>query len=185
MITFAFVGLETITGIVLAALLLFLNVEKTISRKQGKIREYQREEAQRRGEEWIAPELRAAEEEQAQRLENEAAFAGALEKKCAKKGLDFSAELEKHNRAVSEKAAKADEKKRREAEKAERRAQAAQNRREERLAALSPEARRAMEEKAERRAAKEEAAWQRELAAGEAYRAKLSAELAKKEETLR
>ena len=185
MITFAFVGLETITGIVLAALLLFLNVEKTISRKQDKIREYQRMEAQRRGEEWTAPEQRAAKEEEVQRLENEEAFSESLKKKCAKKGLDFSYELEKHKRAAGEKAAKADEKKRRDAEKAERRAQAAQNRREERLAALSPEARRARAEKAERKAAREEDAWQRELAAGEAYRAKLSAELAAKEETVR
>lgn len=38
-ITFAFVGLETITGIVLAALLLFLNVEKDIGKKQEEIKQ--------------------------------------------------------------------------------------------------------------------------------------------------
>ena len=37
-ITFAFVGLETITGIVLAVLLIFLDVEKTIEQKQLEIR---------------------------------------------------------------------------------------------------------------------------------------------------
>ena len=36
-ITFAFVGLEVITGIVLAVLLLFLNVEKDIEKKQAEI----------------------------------------------------------------------------------------------------------------------------------------------------
>lgn len=36
-ITFAFVGLETITGIVLAILLIFLDVEKTIGQKQKEI----------------------------------------------------------------------------------------------------------------------------------------------------
>ena len=37
-ITFAFVGLETLTGIVLAALLIFLSVEKTVGRKQAIIK---------------------------------------------------------------------------------------------------------------------------------------------------
>ena len=36
-ITFGFVGLEVITGIVLAVLLIFLNVEKDISKKQEEI----------------------------------------------------------------------------------------------------------------------------------------------------
>lgn len=38
MITFSFVGLETITGIVLAVLLFFLDVEKTVTIKQHEIR---------------------------------------------------------------------------------------------------------------------------------------------------
>ncbi|MGN1419499.1 MAG: MFS transporter [Acutalibacteraceae bacterium] len=37
-ITFAFVGLETITGVILAILLIFLNVEKGLSQKQEEIR---------------------------------------------------------------------------------------------------------------------------------------------------
>lgn len=37
-ITFAFVGLETFTGIILAVLLIFLGVEKTIDKKQAEIR---------------------------------------------------------------------------------------------------------------------------------------------------
>ena len=41
-ITFAFVGLETITGIVLAVLLIFLSVEKTVQRKQAMIRARQK-----------------------------------------------------------------------------------------------------------------------------------------------
>ena len=59
-ITFCFVGLETITGLVLAGLLLFLTVEKTISNKQAMIRERQKAEFLARGEEWIEPEVRAA-----------------------------------------------------------------------------------------------------------------------------
>ena len=38
MITFGFVGLETITGVVLAVLLLFLSVEKNIDREQAEIK---------------------------------------------------------------------------------------------------------------------------------------------------
>jgi GPH family glycoside/pentoside/hexuronide:cation symporter len=37
-ITFAFVGLETITGVILAILLIFLSVEKTVGRKQSIIK---------------------------------------------------------------------------------------------------------------------------------------------------
>ncbi|MBQ5770650.1 MAG: MFS transporter [Clostridia bacterium] len=37
-ITFSFVGLEVITGVILAALLIFLNVEKDITRKQAEIK---------------------------------------------------------------------------------------------------------------------------------------------------
>ena len=48
---------------------------------------------------------------------------------------------------------------------------------EEKLAALSPEKRLKKEQKEAKRAEAEEAAWQRELAAGEAYRAKIKAEL--------
>ncbi len=42
-ITFGFVGLETITGIILAVLLIFLNVEKHIDREQAEIRARQEE----------------------------------------------------------------------------------------------------------------------------------------------
>ena len=38
-ITFTFVGLETITGIVLAILLLFLNVEKNSAKEQEEIKQ--------------------------------------------------------------------------------------------------------------------------------------------------
>ena len=38
-ITFGFVGLETITGIVMAVLLIFLNVEKGLDKKQQEIKE--------------------------------------------------------------------------------------------------------------------------------------------------
>ena len=177
MITFSFVGLETITGIILAVLLIFLSVEKTLSRKQAKIREYQRAEAAARGEEWVAPEVRAAEEEAKYLLENELAFEAALRDKCVAKGLDFEKELADYRKAVAGKEAKAAEKKHLAEEKEKSKAEKAKARKEERLAALSPEDRLKKEQKEAKRAEAEEAAWQRELAAGEAYRAKVKAEL--------
>lgn len=177
MITFSFVGLETITGIILAVLLIFLTVEKTLSRKQAKIREYQRAEAEARGEEWISPEARAAEEEAKYLRENETAFEAALKEKCAAKGLDFEKELADYQKAAAEKAAKTAEKKHLAEEKEEAKAEKAKVHKEEKLAALSPEKRLKKEQKEAKRAEAEEAAWQRELAAGEAYRAKIKAEL--------
>lgn len=177
MITFSFVGLETITGIILAVLLIFLTVEKTLSRKQAKIRDYQRAEAAARGEEWVAPEVRAAEEEATYLRENEIAFEAALKEKCAAKGLDFEKELADYREAAAEKAAKTAEKKRLAEEKEKSKAEKTKARKEEKLAALSPEDRLKKEQKEAKRAEAEEAAWQRELAAGEAYRAKIKAEL--------
>ena len=181
MITFSFVGLETITGIILAVLLIFLSVEKTLSRKQAKIREYQKAEAAARGEEWVAPEVRAAETEATYLRENEIAFEAALKEKCAAKGLDFEKELADYREAVAQKAAKTAEKKRLAEEKEKAKAEKAKARKEERLAALSPEDRLKREQKEAKLAEAEEAAWQRELAAGEAYRAKIKAELEAKE----
>ncbi len=181
MITFSFVGLETITGIILAVLLIFLTVEKTLSRKQAKIREYQKAEAAARGEEWVAPEVRAAETEATYLRENEIAFEAALKEKCAAKGLDFEKELADYREAAAEKAAKTAEKKRLAEEKEKAKAGKAKARKDARLAALSPEDRLKKEQKEAKRAEAEEAAWQRELAAGEAYRAKIKAELEARE----
>ncbi len=179
-ITFAFVGLETITGIILAVLLLFLNVEKTIAKKQIKIREYQRLDAESSGEEWVAPEVRAAEDEKKFLLENEEAYVAALKAKCAKKGLDYEAALSAHNQKMDEKARKNADKKAIAEGKAMKKAKRAEEKKVARLAALSPEKRAQEEQKAKLRAEKEELEWQKELKAGEAYRAKIQAELAAK-----
>ncbi len=179
-ITFAFVGLETITGVVLAMLLLALNVEKTIGKKQSKIREYQKAETEARGEEWVAPEIRAAKDEEKYLLENEEAFVAALKLKCTKKGLNYEAELAAHKQSVAAKRQKNEEKKRLAEKKAAEKEKLAEEKRAQKLAALSPEKRAALEQKTKLRAEKEEREWQAELAAGEAYRAKIQAELAVK-----
>ncbi len=180
MITFAFVGLETMTGVILAVLLLFLNVEKTIGKKQEKIREYQKADALSRGEEWIAPEIRAAEDEEKYLLENEEAFVSALRMKCDKKGLNFDTELAKHKQSLAEKESKKAKKKLLLEEKAAKKEQLRKAKEEAELASLSIEKREKREQKEKLRAEKEERAWKKELHAGEAYRLKIREELASK-----
>ncbi len=178
-ITFSFVGLETITGIVLAILLLFLNVEKTIAKKQAKIREYQQALAKARGEEWVAPEIKAAKEEEKYLLENEEAFISTLKVKCSKKGLDFEKELARHKQKMSEKECKKANKKRLMEEKEAERVKRIETKKAHKLASLSEEKRLKVEQKERTREEKEEQKWQDELKFGEAYRAKIQAQLAK------
>ncbi len=180
MITFSFVGLETITGIILAILLMFLGVEKTIGKKQAKIREYAKLDAEAKGETYVAPEVKAALDEEKYLLENEQAFLANLKLKCVKKGLNYQEEVDKHNKEVDAKKAKKDEKKRLADEKEALKLEKAKQKKEAHLASLSVEKRLEKENKAKLKAEKEEKAWQEELRKGEAYRAKIQAELASK-----
>lgn len=177
-ITFAFVGLEAITGIVLAVLLVFLSVEKTIGKKQAMIRERQKEECEARGEEWISPEVRAAKDEEAFLIESEEIFAKELKEKSAKKGLDFERELEAHKAKTEADRAKKKAKQEAAEKKAAEKERIANEKREARLAKMSPEENAKKEAKAKIRAERDEIFWQKELANGEAFRAKIQAELA-------
>jgi len=173
-----YVAPEIVDGVTVAATQ--SAVEKTIARKQAKIREYQKADAEARGEEWVAPEIRAAQDEEKYLLENEEAFAAALKLKCTKKGLNYDNELAAHKREMSERERKNAEKKRIAEEKAAEKAKRAEERRAAKLAALPPDKRAALEQKAALRAEREEREWQAELKAGEAYRAKIQAELVAK-----
>ena len=178
-ITFAFVGLETITGVVLAVLLIFLSVEKTIGKKQQRILEYQKAEAEARGEKWLAPEEKAAEEEKAFYEESEAVFAEELKAKCEKKGLDYEAELAKHKEQAEKARATREKKKRLAVEKERAKAHRAEEKLGRKLAALSPEKRAVYENKKKMKEELAEAAWQLESLKGEAYHAKTQERLAK------
>lgn len=180
-ITFAFVGLETITGLILAGLLIFLSVEKTIGRKQAMIRQRQKAAAEARGEEWVAPEIQAEIDEKNFMEESERIFAEELKAKCEKKGLNFEEELEKHNKQVEEQRAKQAEKKRIAEEKAAAKAQKAEEKRVAKLAKLTPEQLASCEEKARKRKEREDALWAKELEQGEEYYAEIQAELAAKQ----
>lgn len=173
-ITFSFVGLEVFTGAVLAILLAFFNVEKTIGKKQQIIRDRQKAECEARGEEWVAPEIKAAQDEEKFILENEQAFVENLKVKCEKKGLDFEQELEKHNNQVADKKAKAEEKKRLAEEK---KAARAEQKQAQRLAKLTPEQLAKREERLKNKAERDEKAWEIEKQKGEEYYQKIQAEL--------
>ncbi len=181
-ITFSFVGLEAITGIAMAVLLMFLNIEKTIARKQAKINEYKKAETLARGEEWIEPETRAQQEEAQFLKESEEIFEQELKVKCEKKGLNFEEELAKHKQKMADASAKQEEKRRIAAEKAQAKAKRMEEKKAARLAKMTPEQISKKEEKARIKAEKEEKAWQEELAKGEAYRAKIQAQIKIKDE---
>ena len=181
-ITFAFVGLETITGVILAVLLIFLSVEKTIGKKQAMICERQKAACEARGEMWIAPEILAAREEERFLAENEAAFAEEMKAKCEKRGLDFEKEMEAHRQKTEQARAKREEKQSAAAEKQQSNRQAAEQKREARLAKLTPAQLAKKQARDASRQARADAAWEKELQAGEAYYRKIQAELAAKQE---
>ena len=176
-ITFAFVGLETFTGAALAIILVFFNVEKTSDKKLAIIRDRQKADCEKNGEEWIAPEIKAAQDEEKFILQNEQAFVENLKVKCEKKGLDFEKELEKHNTKVADNKAKAEEKKRLAEEKQTAKLEKAEQKKAQRLAKLTPEKLAKREERLRKKAERDEKAWQIEKQKGEAYYQKIQAEL--------
>ena len=177
-----FVGLEAIAGLVYAVMLLPVTVEKTVDKKLVIIRARQRAACEARGEVWAEPEVRAAEEQKRLDAEAEEYYRKELKERCQKKGLDYEAELAKHTEALRAKEEKQAEKERAAKEKAAKKAERLAQKREAKLAAMTPEqARRAQERKAARKA-RDEAAWQKEKAAGERVYQKMQAQLAAAEE---
>ena len=176
-ITFAFVGLETFTGAALAIVLVFFNVEKTSDKKLAIIRDRQKADCEKNGEEWIAPEIKAAQDEEKFILQNEQAFVENLKVKCEKKGLDFEKELEKHNTKVADNKAKAEEKKRLAEGKQTAKLEKAEQKKAEKLAKLTPEKLAKREERLRKKAERDEKAWQIEKQKGEEYYQKIQAEL--------
>lgn len=180
-ITFSFVGLEAITGVILAGLLVFLSVEKTIARKQKMIRERQKEVVEARGEEWIAPEVQAELDEKSFIEESERIFKEELKAKCERKKLNFEAELEKHNKHAEERKVKQEEKKRIADEKMAVKSKRIEEKRATKLAKLTPEQLATKERKEKKRLEREETTWELELKKGEAYYKKIQEELTLKQ----
>lgn len=177
-----FVGLEAVAGLVYAVMLLPVTVEKTVDKKLVIIRARQRAACEARGEVWAEPEVRAAEEQKRLDAEAEEYYRKELKERCQKKGSDYEAELAKHTEALRAKEEKQAEKERAAKEKAAKKAERLAQKREAKLAAMTPEqARRAQERKAARKA-RDEAAWQKEKAAGELVYQKMQTQLAAAEE---
>ncbi len=175
MITFCFVGLETITGIACAILLLFVTLEGTIGRKQAKIRERQKAACLARGDEWVDPEVQAALDEARFREESEIIFAEELKEKCAKKGLNYDEELAKHKKELADKQAAADAKAAAKAEKQAAKQQMKEEKAAAKLAAMTPEQIRKKEARDAAKAARFDARWAKEESQGEAYYEKIQA----------
>ena len=180
-ITFCFVGLEAITGLVMAGILIFLTIEKTISKKQDMIRERQKAACLANGEEWIEPEIRAAQEQAEFDAEAEEIFRKELKVKCEKKGWNYEEKLAEHI-AQQEAAKEAAEKKRIAAEeKVAEKKKRAEERQSTRLAKMTPEQIAKKEAAKKCRQERDDAAWAIELEKGEAYYQKIQAELAAKQ----
>ena len=177
-----FVGLEAIAGLVYALMLMPVTVEKTVGKKQAIIRERQKAACEARGEVWVEPEVRVAEEQKIMDEEAEEIFRRELKERCDKKGLNYGAELEKHVKAASEKAAKQAESERRAKLKADEKAKKAAEKYEAKLAAMTEEKRAKYEARKAAREAKDEAAWQKEKAAGEEVYKVMQAKLKEAEE---
>lgn len=176
-ITFAFVGLETITGLVLAILLMFLNVEKNIDKKQAQIKLFHKEEAEKRGEIWIDPEIKSLEDEKRYLLENEEAFKVSLKAKCEKKGLNYEKELALHNEKECEKKEKKEAKEAKKVKENEERQEKIAKRKAEKMASVSKQKQGEFERKDSLRKQKREEQWQKEEALGAKYRQKIAKQL--------
>lgn len=179
LITFSFVGFETISGCILALLLSFLSVEKTIGKKQLEIRQFQKEECEANGESWVAPEIKAAQDEERFMLENEEAFALALKTKCEKKGLNYEQELSSHKEKVAAKKAQQEEKRLKADQKEKAKLEKAEKKEADKLAKMSEEKRDKFLLKEKIRKEKEDEAWKKESVYGVSYRAKIKQELEK------
>ena len=172
--TFSFVGLEVITGLLCALILLFVNVEKTINKKQFVLVEREKELFKKEGKEWLPAEERNALEIARQEEESEKIFIQELKEKCKKLSLDFDKEYEKH---VLNKKAKKDKEMAKEAKNKEKQIQKANKK----LAKISKEKQIALEEKEKIKEEKINAYWEKEKIQGEKDYAYYQGELKKYE----
>ena len=178
-ITFAFVGLEVITGLACAGILLFVSVEKTVKRKQDVIRERQKALCLANGEEWIEPEVRTQLEEEQFAIEARNIFMEELKVKCEKNPkIDFDTELKKYDDKVEAARIKKENAKKKADDK-----EAAKKAKEEaklakKLAKMTPDQLKKREERLAKHQARDEAFWQKECVKGNAYYQKTQAELA-------
>ena len=137
-------GIEGVCYLIIAAMFIFMNVEKFTNVDNKAIVSDQKAEVLAAGGNWVEPDVRAkAEEEENARLVEEARI-NQLKIDCEKKGLNFEEENDKFLKQKEEADAKAAQKK----ADAEAKKQA-------KLDAMTPEQKQAMEEKAAANKAKQ------------------------------
>ena len=178
-ITIAFVGLEVLTGLACAGILIFVSVEKTVVRKQAALVEREKEAYAKAGKEWLPAEERNRIEQEKQDAEAEEIFMQELKKKCEAKGLNFDKEAEAHRLALKEKKIKVEEKQKLAEVKEQEKELKVKEKLERKLAKMSPEKLAKYNAKQEAKKAREEAQWLKEKQKGEAYYAKTQAQLNK------
>ena len=173
-ITFAFVGLEVITGILCALVLAFVNVERTIERKHLVLVEREKLEYQKEGKTWLPADERNAIEIAKQEQEAEEIYKEELMQKCKKHNLDFEKEYQKHldkQQALKEKQ-----------EAKAKKAQEKQQLKEEKIKAkLTPEKIKQIEKKNQLKEQKIDLMWKEESIKGEKLYQRYQEELNKNE----
>lgn len=172
-IVFSFVGLETITGIVLAVLLIFLNVEKTVERKQAEIRMFQREKCLSEGREWVDPEVEAEREQARFEAEAEETALRELKEMCERKGWDYEQKRSEYRQRRAAEQEKKEQKRNAAEKKAAEKAAKADAKRAQKEAGMSEKERARRKAKQER----DDRAWAEEQRRGRAYRQKIQREL--------
>ncbi len=161
-----FVGIESISSLVYALMLIPVTVEKTVDKKLVFIRARQKAECEARGEVWVEPEVRAAEEQRQLDAEAEEIYRRELKERCEKKGLDYNTELEKHIEAVRIKQEKQAEKERLAKIKADEKAKLAADKLAAKLDKMTPGQREKYEARKKIAAMRDEYSWKIETAKG-------------------
>lgn len=175
-----FVGIEAITGLILAGLLAFLSVEKTLDRKHKVIEERQKMACLAKGEEWIEPEKKAILEENQFIEEARNIFVEELKAKCQKnKKLDFDEELKKYDEKAEKARLKRESNRKAALNKEEAKKAKAEAKLQAKLAKMNSEQLSKYKAKQEKKEASLNALWEKEQAYGEAYYQKTQAELNK------
>ena len=164
-----FVGLEAVAGLVFAFMLSFVKVEKTINLKQMVIRERQKEACEKLGEKYVAPEVRAAEEQKELELKAEEAYRKELRERCDKKHLDYQAALNEHLEQLALKKEKQKLTELKNVEKQKIKAEKLKIKQDLRMQKLSEEQKVKLEQKAELKKEKDELFWKKEKAEGQKH----------------
>ena len=179
-LTFAFVGLEAITGLILAFLLVFLSVEKNLDKKQKKIKERQIEACIKSGKEWIEPEIKAEMEEKQFAIDARNAFIEDLKIKCNKnKNVDFDVELAKYDEKIKKEELKKEESKKKALTKEEKIKEKNELKLQKKVSKLNKEELQKREEKIKKKEEKDEKAWEKEESKGIEFYNKIQSELSK------